>query len=61
MARVPEAEIGRLKREVSVARLVEARGVKLRRHGKDLIGLCPFHDDHEPSLVVSPEKNVSVR
>ena len=58
MARVPEAEISRLKREVSVAPLVEARGVKLRRHGKDLIGLCPFHDDREPSLVVSPAKNL---
>jgi DNA primase len=30
---------------------VEARGVKLRRHGKDLVGLCPFHDDKRPSLV----------
>ena len=26
----------------------EARGMKLKRYGKDLIGLCPFHDDHEP-------------
>jgi len=24
----------------------------------DLIGLCPFHDDHEPSLVISPDKNL---
>ena len=22
------------------------------------LGLCPFHDDHEPSLVVSPKKNL---
>ena len=21
-------------------------------------GLCPFHDDHEPSLVISPKKNL---
>ncbi len=58
MARVSEAEIQRLKREVSVERLAEARGVKLKKHGKDLIGLCPFHDDHEPSLVVTPDKNL---
>ena len=32
--------------------------MKLRRHGADLIGLCPFHDDHEPSLVISPKKNL---
>ncbi|MCE7892949.1 MAG: toprim domain-containing protein [Sorangiineae bacterium PRO1] len=58
MARVSEAEIQRLKREVSVERLAEARGVKLRQHGKDLMGLCPFHDDHEPSLVITPDKNL---
>jgi DNA primase len=58
MARIPESEIERLKREVSVQRLAEARGVKLARHGADLIGLCPFHDDHEPSLVISPKKNL---
>ena len=58
MARIPESEIERLKREISVQRLAEARGMKLKRHGADLIGLCPFHDDHEPSLVITPEKNL---
>lgn len=58
MARIPPEELERLKREVSVERLAEARGVKLARHGADLLGLCPFHEDHEPSLVVSPGKNL---
>ena len=58
MARIPDEEIERLKQSVSLERLVEARGVKLQRHGADRIGLCPFHDDHSPSLVVSPKKNL---
>jgi DNA primase len=58
MARIAESEIERLKREISVQRLAEGRGVKLKRHGADLIGLCPFHDDHEPSLVITPGKNL---
>ena len=58
MARMAESEMERLKREISVQRLAEARGVKLKRHGADLIGLCPFHDDHEPSLVITPGKNL---
>jgi DNA primase len=58
MARIPEHEIERLKAEVSVERLAEAQGIKLERHGADLIGLCPFHDDHEPSLVITPGKNL---
>lgn len=58
MARVPAEEVSRIKREVPVERLAEARGVKLQRHGADLLGLCPFHDDKEPSLVISPKKNL---
>jgi DNA primase len=58
MARIPEHEIERLKAEVSVQRLAEAQGVKLERHGQDLRGLCPFHEDHEPSLVITPSKNL---
>ena len=32
--------------------------MELKRHGADLIGLCPFHEDHSPSLVISPQKNL---
>jgi DNA primase len=58
VARVPEAEIGRLKAEVSLVSLAEAAGVALRRTGADLTGCCPFHEDDSPSLVISPEKNL---
>jgi len=58
MARIPDGELERLKREVSLERLVASRGVKLERRGADLVGLCPFHDDREPSLVVTPSKNL---
>ncbi|WP_217520122.1 CHC2 zinc finger domain-containing protein [Ralstonia pseudosolanacearum] len=58
MARVPEAELEQLKTDISVQRLVEASGVELKKSGKDWLGLCPFHADGEPSLVVSPGKNL---
>lgn len=58
MARIPDAELERLKQDIALQRLAEARGIKLKRHGTDLIGLCPFHDDHEPSLVITPDKNL---
>lgn len=58
MSRLPDELVERMKREISVQRLAEARGVKLRRSGKELIGLCPFHDDHSPSLTVDPVENV---
>ena len=58
MARIPDEVIGRLKQEVSLQRLAESQGVKLKRHGADLVGLCPFHDDKEPSLVITPKQNL---
>lgn len=32
--------------------------VALRPRGKEFIGLCPFHDDKNPSLYVSPAKQI---
>ena len=58
MARIPDGVIERLKTDVSVQRLAEARGVIFTRHVSDLIGRCPFHEDKTPSLVVTPAKNL---
>lgn len=58
MPYTPDDVKERLKREISIQRLAEARGIKLRRVGKELIGLCPFHDDRNPSLNIDPAKNV---
>ncbi len=58
MARIPESELERLKAEVSVERLVVASGIELTRSGKDRTGKCPFHEDGEASLVVTPSKNL---
>src|SRR5580658_7884916 len=58
MPYVPPEVKERIKREVSIQRLAEARGIKLVRSGKELIGLCPFHDDRNPSLNIDPVANV---
>jgi hypothetical protein len=58
MARIREEEIERIKREISLERLAEAKGVKLKQHGENQLGRCPFHDDKTPSLVITPSKNL---
>jgi hypothetical protein len=58
MARISEQEIIRLKQEISLQRLAESAGIALKRHGADLLGLCPFHDDKTPSLVITPKTNL---
>ena len=58
MPRIPDELLRRIREEVPIERLAEAKGIALRRHGADLIGLCAFHDDREPSLVLSSAKNL---
>jgi DNA primase len=58
MARIPDAEIERLKAEVSLVRLIESSGLKLAKRGGELVGSCPFHEDGTPSLSVSAAKNL---
>lgn len=44
-----------LRRQIDLVRLIEADGVRLRRSGSTFRGLCPFHDDRNPSFIVWPE------
>jgi DNA primase len=40
-----------------IAQLVGERvALQSRRGGRELMGLCPFHDDHNPSLRVDPDR-----
>jgi DNA primase len=50
------ARIDRLKREVPIAALIEGY-VRLRPESGQLMGLCPFHEDRNPSLAVYPQTN----
>src|SRR6266705_2482085 len=59
MARIPDGELQRLKREVSLARLIEGRGMTLISQGKDLACRCPWHEgDDTPSCVITPATNL---
>lgn len=57
MNRIPEEIVTTL---IDTASIVEVIGedIALRKAGVNYKGLCPFHDDRTPSLVVSPVKGI---
>lgn len=55
----PYPSADHVKRTVDLAEVIRSVGIALHPHGRnDLVGLCPFHDDTEPSLVVTPSKGL---
>ena len=53
-----EFEKDDIKKSVDIISLFNSFGVRLEKKGKSHIGLCPFHDDKNPSLSVDQEKGL---
>jgi DNA primase len=49
--------IEEVKQRIDIADVISDY-VVLRKRGKDLVGLCPFHEEKTPSFTVSPNKQV---
>lgn len=57
MARYTDESVERVRQAIDIVEVIGARS-DLRRVGGRYTGLCPFHEEHTPSLSVSPEKGV---
>jgi DNA primase len=55
---IPEQEIEKIKSEISLADVIRSRGVQLKKKGRQLRGLCPFHVEDEPSFAVDERKGL---
>ena len=58
MARYTQQELENLKSGIDLVALVQSKGIKLEAHGKDKKGICPFHQDTNPSMIITPAKNL---
>jgi len=57
MAPIPQSKIDEINAAADIVQVI-SRYVALRRAGKNLKGLCPFHQEKTPSFMVSPEKQI---
>jgi hypothetical protein len=56
--RIPDDVIERVRRDADLVRVVESRGVRLKKAGSQYKGLCPFHDEKTPSFFVNCAKGL---
>ena len=57
MGRIPEETIREIRDRVDIVGLV-GRYVELKKAGRNLKGLCPFHDEKTPSFNVQPDRQI---
>lgn len=57
MSRVSYEEILSIQRKVNIVDVVSDY-LPLKQSGRNYFGVCPFHDDHNPSMSVSKEKQM---
>ena len=49
--------INKIINETDIVALI-GQDIKLEKKGSNFIGLCPFHQDNNPSFTVSPDKKI---
>ena len=57
MTKISQEEISKIRSSASIVDII-SNYIPLTPKGKNYFGVCPFHEDHSPSLSVSPEKQI---
>lgn len=57
MAYISNEEINEIRSRANIVDIISGY-LQVSSKGKNYIALCPFHNDHSPSLIISPEKQI---
>lgn len=55
--RVSEEKIVEIRKSVNIVDII-ADYIPIEQKGRNYFAICPFHDDHNPSMSISPEKQI---
>ena len=56
--RIDDETIKKIKDSVDIVDIISSYNINLTGAGKNYFCVCPFHDDHKPSMSVSKEKQI---
>ncbi len=57
MSRLSEQEINAVRAKANIVEVI-AHYIPINRKGRSYSAVCPFHDDHDPSMSISAEKQI---
>lgn len=57
MVRISDEEINAVRSRADIVDVI-SHYLQVRRQGKDYKAICPFHDDHSPSMTISPDLQI---
>lgn len=57
MAGLQNEEINQIQKSANIVDIISSY-ISLEKKGKNYFGVCPFHDDHNPSMSVNEEKGI---
>ncbi len=57
MSRISQEDIAEIRKKADIADIIQ-RYIPLVKKGKNFAAVCPFHDDHDPSLSISVDKQI---
>ena len=58
LPRISREQIESIKSRIDFVALAAERGLSLKRKGRQLYALCPFHPEKTPSWTMNPERRV---
>lgn len=57
MPRISDEDINAVREKADIVDVI-GRYLQIHKKGKSYMALCPFHDDHSPSMTISPDKQI---
>ena len=57
MNTLSQEKLNEIKNSVNIVDIISSY-ISLSPRGKNYFGICPFHDDHSPSMSVSPSRQI---
>lgn len=57
LARLQNEDINRVRQSADITDVI-SQYIPIEKKGRNFVAICPFHDDNNPSLTISPDKQI---